>query len=180
MKHRIFGKKLGRNTRERKALFNSLTRAIFTHGYFQTTEAKAKSVVRTIEHLSNIIMTKSDLDARRELFRHLQDRHWVNNVVETMKKTFEGQTSNFTQRIKVKRRYGDDALVVKMSFVKPISFQVAPVAKAKVAKETKKVTTKVKAKAEPKKVEAKKAPAKKVVKKVAVKAKKEVKSKEQK
>lgn len=187
MKHRIFGKKLGRNTRERKALFNSLTRAIFTHGYFQTTEAKAKSVVRTIEHLSNIIMTKSELDSRRELFRYLQDRNWVNNVVETMKVTFEGQTSNFTKRVKIKRRYGDDALVVKMSFVKPISFSSAPAIKAITPKETKKVETKVKAKAITKKVEAKveskveakKAPAKKVVKKVAVKAKKEVKSKEQ-
>lgn len=183
MKHRIFGKKLGRNTRERKALFNSLTRAIFTHGYFQTTEAKAKSVVRTIEHLSNIIMTKSDLDSRRELFRYLQDRNWVNNVVETMKATFEGQTSNFTKRIKIKRRYGDDALVVKMSFVKPISFTSAPAIKATAVKEPKKVVakkiaTKVKAKAETK-VEAKKAPTKKVVKKVTVKAKKEVKSKEQ-
>ena len=170
MKHRIFGKKLGRNTRERKALFNSLVRAIFIHGYFQTTEAKAKSVVRTIEHLSNIIMTKSDLDSRRELFRYLQDRNWVNNVVETMKKTFEGQTSNFTQRVKVKRRYGDDALVVKMSFVKPISFKKTAAVKTEEVKETK--------------VVAKKAPEKKVikktVKKVAVKAKKEVKSKEKK
>lgn len=176
MKHRIFGKKLGRNTKERKALFNSLVRAIFTHGYFQTTEAKAKSVVRTIENLSNVIMTKSELDSRRELFRYLQDRNWVNNVVETMKKTFEGQTSNFTKRVKVKRRYGDDALVVKMSFVKPVSFQVTPVKAEKIAKTEKKVVEKVKAEV---KAETKKAPAKKAVKKVTAKAKKEVKSKEQ-
>lgn len=182
MKHRIFGKKLGRNTRERKALFNSLTRAMFTHGSIQTTEAKAKSVVRTIENLANVIMTKSDLDSRRELYRFLQDRHWVNNVVETMKKTFEGQTSNFTKIVKVKRRYGDDALVVQMSFVKPISFKTTPAVKAEVVKEAKKeVKKEVKQVKEVKEVKAetKKAPVKKAVKKVTAKAKKEVKSKEQ-
>lgn len=178
MKHRIFGKKLGRNTNERKALFNSLTRAMFTHGTIQTTEAKAKSVVRTIENLSNTIMTKSELDSRRELFRFLQDRNWVNSVVETMKKTFEGQTSNFTKIVKIKRRYGDDALVVQLSFVKPVTFAKAPVKPEviKPAKAAKAPAKKAVAKKAEVKAEVKKAP----VKKVAAKAKKEVKSKEQK
>jgi len=147
MKHRIYGKKLGRNTKERKALFNSLVRSIFTHGYFQTTEAKAQSVVKTIEGLANDIMTKPDLLARRELFRHLQDQNWVNQVVETMKKTFEGQTSNFTKMTKIKRRYGDDALVVKMAFVKEVKFSKFPVKaeeikKTEIKKDTKKVAKK--------------------------------------
>ncbi len=139
MKHRIYGKKLGRNTRERKALFNSLVRAIFTHGYFQTTEAKAQSVIKTIEGLSNTIMTKPDLMARRELFRYLQDQHWVNQVFTAMKSTFEGQFSNFTKITKIKRRYGDDALVVKMEFIKEIKFAKAPEKTEEKVKEVKKV-----------------------------------------
>lgn len=159
MKHRIYGKKLGRNTRERKALFNSLVRAIFTHGYFQTTEAKAQSVIKTIEGLSNVIMTKEDLTARRELFRYLQDQHWVNQVFSAMKTTFEGQTSNFTKITKIKRRYGDDALVVRMEFVKEIKFAKAP-EKTKEVKEVKAVK-----KAPAKKVAAKKTETKEVAKK---------------
>lgn len=123
MKHRIFGKKLGRNHNERKALFNAQTRSMFIHGGIQTTEAKAKAIVSTIESLSNTIITKPELIAKRELFRYLQDQTWVNNVVAKFKETFADQSSNFTQITRVKRRYGDDALIVKLSFVKPVKFE---------------------------------------------------------
>ena len=126
MKHRNFGKKLGRNHHERQALFRSLTRSMFIHGSIKTTEAKAKSIIHTIESLSNTIITKPELIAKRELFRHLQDRNWVNNVCQTFKQVFDGQTKNFTQISRVSRRYGDDALIVKLSFVKPVKFAVKP------------------------------------------------------
>ena len=123
MKHRIFGKKLGRNHNERKALFNAQTRSMFIHGSIQTTEAKAKAIVSIIESLSNHIITKPELTVKRELFRYLQDQNWVNNVVKKFQEVFGQQSSNFTQITKVKRRFGDDALIVKLSFVKPIKFE---------------------------------------------------------
>ncbi|MFA5532489.1 MAG: L17 family ribosomal protein [Candidatus Shapirobacteria bacterium] len=123
MKHRVFGKKLGRNHNERQALFRSLTRSMFIYGSINTTEAKAKSVVSTIESLSNTIISKPELTAKRELFKTLQDQTWVNNVVKTFKEVFGDQTSNFTQMTRIKRRFGDDALIVKLSFVKPIKFE---------------------------------------------------------
>lgn len=147
MKHRNFGKKLGRNHHERQALFRSLTRSMFIHGSIKTTEAKAKSVVSTIESLSNTIITKPELIAKRELFRYLQDRNWVNSVCQTFKEIFNGQTKNFTQISRIGRRYGDDALIVKLSFVKPVKFSVKPEKpeESKTKKDTKKtVKTKIK------------------------------------
>lgn len=141
MKHRVFGKKLGRNFNERKALFRSLVRPMFIHGSIQTTEAKAKSVVSIIESLSNIIITKPELTAKRELFKTLQDQTWVNNTVKTFKEVFGDQTSNFTQMTRIKRRFGDDALIVKLSFVKPIKFDQK---KEVIKKETKEKTKPVK------------------------------------
>lgn len=157
MKHRIFGKKLGRNHHERQALFRSLTRSMFTHGSINTTEAKAKAIIPEIERLASVIVSKEELTAKRELYRSLQDQNWVNNVVKTFKSVFADKKSNFTQTVRIKRRYGDDALIVNLSFVKPIKFStkkemaevveakaakksvkaVKPVKKAKVAKETK-------------------------------------------
>ncbi|MEI8067469.1 MAG: 50S ribosomal protein L17 [Candidatus Shapirobacteria bacterium] len=134
MKHRIFGKKLGRNHNERKALFTSMTRSMFTHGSIKTTEAKAKAVVSLVERLSNVIITKSELTAKRELFRYLQDQTWVNNVCATFKATFGEQSSNFTRIKRIKYRYGDNALVVSLSFVKEIKFETK---KPKVEKEEK-------------------------------------------
>jgi large subunit ribosomal protein L17 len=155
MKHRIFGKKLGRNHNERQALFKSLTKAMFISGSINTTEAKAKSVVSTIESLSNHIISKPELMAKRELFKTLQDQTWVNNVFKTFKEVFGDQTSNFTQITRLKRRFGDDALIVRLSFVKPIKFEQK---KAEVKKEVKKTVKK-----ETKKVVKK--PVKKIIKK---------------
>ena len=145
MKHRIFGKKLGRNHNERKALFNSLTKAMFISGSINTTQARATAVVSIIEKLSNVIITKPDLYARRELFKVLQDQTWVNNVFKTFKEIFGEQSSNFTKITKIKRRFGDDALIVKLSFVKPIKFEIKKEVKPEIKKVGKKEpkTTKV-------------------------------------
>ena len=123
MRHRIFGKKLGRTHNQRQALIRCLTRSLFTHGSIQTTKAKAELVTSKVESLSTIIMTKPELTAKRELFRTLQSQVWVNNVVKTMKEVFGKQTSNFTKISKIGRRFGDDSLIVKISFVKPIKFE---------------------------------------------------------
>jgi len=136
MKHRIAGKKLGRNFNERKSLLKSLTRSMFTHGAIETTDAKVKAVVPMVERLANIIITKEELTAKRELFKVLQDQHWVNRVVANFKSVFGDQKSNFTTIKKIKRRFGDDALIVKFSFVKAVNFK--PEIKEVVKKETKK------------------------------------------
>jgi len=146
MKHRIAGKKLHRNFDEKRALLRSLTRSMFTHGAIETTDAKVKAVVPMVEKLANIIMTKEELTAKRELFRVLQDQHWVNRVVANFKSVFGDQTSNFTTIQKIKRRYGDDALIVKFSFVKAVNFK--PEIKEEVKKETKKIIKKVAVKKE--------------------------------
>jgi len=158
MKHRIFGKKLGRNYNERKALFNSLTKAMFINGSINTTQARATAIVSTIEKLSNTITTKSNLVARRELFKVLQDQTWVNNVFKTFKETFGEQFSNFTKITKIKRRFGDDALIVKLSFVKPVKFNIN------------KILSKVEGKPENKKVDKKDSKITKVTKKILSKA----------
>jgi len=131
----MFGKKLGRNFDERRSLLKSLTRSMFTHGAIETTEAKVKAVIPMVEHLANIIITKEELTAKRELFKVLQDQTWVNRVVSTLKSVFGEQSSNFTVTKKIKRRFGDDALIVKLSFIKAIDFK-AP--KVEVVKKDKK------------------------------------------
>ena len=155
MKHRIFGKKLGRNYNERKALFNAQTRSMFISGSIKTTEAKAKAIVSTIESLSNTIIVKPELIAKRELFRYLQDQTWVNNVVSKFKETFGQQSSNFTQITRIKRRFGDDALIVKLSFVKPVKFEKSKAKKTEEKADKKAVSKKPVAKKTVKKAEKK-------------------------
>lgn len=144
MKHRILGKKLGRNIKERQALWVSQVRSMFIHGKIKTTSAKAKSVLPFVEKLASDIITKPDLIARRDLFKYLQDQTWVNNVVNTFKSVFGSQTSNFTKITNIKRRMGDDALIVELAFIKPITFSQIKPKKEEVKKETKKIVKKEK------------------------------------
>jgi large subunit ribosomal protein L17 len=119
MNHRIFGKQLGRNHHERQALIKSLSKSLFTYGAIETTRAKAQLVIPTVEDLANCIMTKDVIIAQREMAKYFQDRNFVKDVYDTFKSVFSGQTSNFTKFWNVKLRQGDDALIVKLSFVKP-------------------------------------------------------------
>lgn len=118
MNHRKSGKKLGRNHHERQALFRSLIKSMFLLGSIKTTESKAKAVLPLIEHLSHRIMTDPDLVARRELFRYFQNQVEVNQVVTLFRELYSGQSQNFTKMVRIRRRMGDDALIVKFSFTK--------------------------------------------------------------
>lgn len=138
MNHRIFGKQLGRNHHQRQALIKSLSKSMFTYGAIETTQAKAKLVIPTVEDLANCIMTKDVIIAQRELSKYFQDRHFVKNVYDNFKSVFGDQKSNFTKFWKVKYRQGDDALIVKLSFVKPYSI----IAKKEEVKEAKKASVK--------------------------------------
>ncbi|RLC35490.1 hypothetical protein DRH14_00835 [Candidatus Shapirobacteria bacterium] len=147
MRHRKFGKKLGRNHHQRQALFKTLLRFVLTYGSIQTTQAKAKAVLPLLEKLMSKI-SRPSLINRRALYAYLQDRKWVKRVEDTIQKNFPNQHSNFFTTSKIKRRKGDDALIVKLSFVKDISFlpkeKTAKTDKKKVIKDKKKVTKKIK------------------------------------
>lgn len=136
MNHRKFGTKLGRNRREREALFKSLTRSLFTHGLIETTQAKAKSVISIVEKLSHTITTKDIVFAQRELSKYIQDKNLVGQIYAEFKKVFADQVSNFTKTWKTRIRQGDNSVMVKLSFVKPYSLKTV---KTEVIKETKEV-----------------------------------------
>lgn len=145
MNHRKFGIKLGRNRREREALFKSLTKSVFTHGAIETTQAKAKSVVSIIEKLSNRIITRDIIIAQRELSKYIQDKKLVSQIYSSFKAAFGDQTSNFTKMWKVKIRQGDDALIVKLAFVKPYTLNTTSekdTDKKEIKKTVKKTTVK--------------------------------------
>lgn len=155
MRHRVSGRQLGRNINERQALYRTQLRSLFTYGFIKTTSAKAKSLLPLAEKMAASAV-KADLNSRRFLFSYFQDSNLVNRIVTAFSTTFAGQTQNFTKMQNVKFRQGDNALVVKLSFIKEVN-ALAP-KKEKVKKEVKKET---------KKEVTKKAPAKKkaVVKK---------------
>lgn len=144
MRHRISGKKLGRDIKQRQALFRSQVKSFFTYGRIETTHAKVKAIIPLVEKLCASI-NKGDLASTRLFFRYFQDRQLTSQVVSALKQSFPGQESNFTKTTKVRQRLGDQSIIVRLALVKPYqlpSSKIAPVDKVE-AKEVKKTVKKV-------------------------------------
>ena len=129
MRHRIAGYHLGRTINQRKNLYRSQLRSLFTHGFINTTVAKAKSILPLAEKIA-VAAVKADLNSRRYIFTFFQDRNVVNRIVTAFTATFPGQAQNFTQLKNVKYRQGDNALIVRLSFIKEVKCISPEVTKA--------------------------------------------------
>jgi len=140
MRHRISGRHLSRTINQRKNLYRSQLRSLFTHGFINTTVAKAKSIIPLAEKIA-VAAVKGDLISRRYIFTFFQDRNVVNRIATAFSNTFPGQTQNFTQLKNVKYRQGDNALIVRLSFIKEVNS--LPVIKEKEKKEVKKENKKI-------------------------------------
>ena len=65
MRHQRSGKKLGRDSAHRRALYSNLAGALIEHGRIKTTEAKAKAVKPIAEQMITL-GRRGDLHARRQ------------------------------------------------------------------------------------------------------------------
>ena len=156
MRHRLFGKKLNRDYDHRRALLKNLARAFFSHqGKIETTLAKAKAVQPLIERMISKAI-KGDLVSRRWLFRYFQDQHFVNHLVAQFGRQLRNRKGGYTRIIKLERRKGDDALIVRLELVEEIKEE-----KTKEVKEEKEEKSKKSQKKEAKKKTGKKSTVKK-------------------
>ena len=73
MRHRKSGRKLGRNSSHRKAMFRNMASSMLKHETIRTTLPKAKELRRVVEPL--ITLAKEDSVANRRLaFDRLRDK----------------------------------------------------------------------------------------------------------
>lgn len=70
MKHGVYGRKLGRHTNHRIAMWRNMAVALFTHNQITTTIPKAKSLQPFVEKLITAAK-KGDLAARRRVIKKL-------------------------------------------------------------------------------------------------------------
>ena len=79
MRHRRAGKKLGRDSAHRKALYSNLAGALIEHGRIKTTEAKAKAVKPFAEQMITL-GRRVDLHARRQALAELRSQEVVHKL----------------------------------------------------------------------------------------------------
>lgn len=152
MRHRVYGKHLGRDKNQRLALFRGLVGSLILHESIQTTQAKAKAIKGLVDTL--IVKSKQDSNAARSaLESFFQQPKVLEKLTQDVSKRYNSRNSGFTQIVRLGTRAGDGAMMVKMSLIGADEAKVTP--KAQVAeKEVEKEALETK-KASPKKAKKK-------------------------
>ena len=116
MRHRVAGRKLGRSSAHRKALFRNLVTELFRHEQIRTTEAKAKAIRPQAERLITLAK-RGDLHARRLAARDVRDPETLSKLFDELAERYEDREGGYTRIYKLGPRKGDAAPLVLISLV---------------------------------------------------------------
>jgi len=171
MRHLKAGRKFGKTSAHRKALFRNLVGALIERERISTTLAKAKELRGKVERTITL-GKKGTLHARRQAFKLAPQKEAVQKVFGTLAGRYANRPGGYTRIIKIGPRRGDNAPMVFIELVDREGETPAPKKevqkKTAMKKETKPKVTEKKAvekkeskedtrkKAEPKKSGAKK------------------------
>ncbi len=116
MRHARSGKKLGRDSAHRKALYSNLAGALITHGRIETTEAKAKAVKPFAEKMITL-GKRGDLHARRLALAELRSNDVVHKLFSDVAPRFAERQGGYTRVVKLGPRQGDAASMALLELV---------------------------------------------------------------
>ncbi|MCA9897787.1 MAG: 50S ribosomal protein L17 [Anaerolineales bacterium] len=129
MRHRVSGRKLGRDSAHRKALRKNMIAELLVHEQILTTEAKARMLRPAAEKIITMAkrgLAKNDpaqaIHARRLIaariarFRQAEDEDGATEDVDVVKKLFDdiapryaNRPGGYTRMVKIGKRSGDNA-----------------------------------------------------------------------
>jgi len=116
MRHRKSGRKLGRNSSHRKAMFRNMAASLFRHETIKTTVPKAKELRRVVEPL--ITLAKEDGVANRRLaFDRLRDKEMVGKLFTDLGPRFKARPGGYVRILKLGPRPGDAAPMAMVQLV---------------------------------------------------------------
>jgi large subunit ribosomal protein L17 len=116
VRHQRAGKKLGRDSAHRKALYSNLAGALIQHGRIETTQAKAKAVKPFAEKMITL-GKRGDLAARRQALAALRSNDVVYRLFAEVAPRFAERPGGYTRIIKLGQRQGDAAEMVYLELV---------------------------------------------------------------
>jgi large subunit ribosomal protein L17 len=118
VRHQRSGKKLGRDSAHRKALYANLTGSLIEHGRIKTTEAKAKAV-RPIAEKMITLGRRGDLAARRQALAYLRSQEVVHKLFAETGPQFADREGGYLRIVKIGPRAGDGA---EMAYLELVDF----------------------------------------------------------
>jgi large subunit ribosomal protein L17 len=116
MRHRKSGRKLGRTSSHRKAMFRNMAASLVQHETIKTTLPKAKELRRVVEPL--ITLAKEDGVANRRLaFDRLRDKAAVGKLFSEIGPRYKDRPGGYLRILKMGPRPGDAAPMALVQLV---------------------------------------------------------------
>ncbi len=116
MRHRAQGRKLGRTSAHRKAMFRNQLTALFTHERITTTVPKAKELRPMAERMVTLARTGT-LANRRRILEMVPDNEVVKRLFDDIAPRFADRPGGYTRIVRVGRRRGDNAEMAIIEFI---------------------------------------------------------------
>ncbi|MBI3363205.1 MAG: 50S ribosomal protein L17 [Chloroflexi bacterium] len=123
MRHKVFGRKLGRPSDQRVALRRNLITELFAHGRIRTTEAKAKAVRGEAEKIITLAKRgvkageAKAVNARRLAAARLNDSEALKKLFDDYAPRYAERPGGYTRIVRLGQRLGDAAKMVLLELV---------------------------------------------------------------
>jgi len=116
MRHRKSGRKLGRTSSHREAMFRNMVTSLFEHERIVTTTPKAKEARRLADKMITLAK-KGDLHARRQALSFIRSKDVVAKLFDVIQLQFVDRNGGYTRIIQTGVRQGDAAAMAILELV---------------------------------------------------------------
>jgi large subunit ribosomal protein L17 len=116
MRHRVKGKKLSRDSAQRKALLRNLVTSFLEKERIRTTLAKAKAT-RPVAEKMITLGKKNSLHSRRIALRFIYKKDVVKKLFDEIGPRFSERPGGYTRIVKIGPRAGDGAEMAILELV---------------------------------------------------------------
>jgi large subunit ribosomal protein L17 len=116
MRHRNQGRKLGKTSSHRTAMFANMAAALIKHEQIKTTLPKAKELRPFVEKLVTL-SRRNNLHARRLALSQVRDETQVKKLFDVIGPRYAARPGGYTRVLKAGFRYGDHAPMAVIEFI---------------------------------------------------------------
>lgn len=122
MRHGKAGRRLGRKTSHREAMFRNMVTSLLDHGKITTTDAKAKEI-RVVAERMITLGKRGDLHSMRLAASVIREKSVVSKLFSTIAPRYKERLGGYTRIIKLGIRQGDAAPI---SLIELVEEQIKP------------------------------------------------------
>ena len=116
MRHGKSGRRLGRTTSHREAMFRNLVTSFLNHEKITTTDAKAKEI-RSVAEKMITLGKRGDLHSLRQAASYIREKSVVTKLFSTISPRFKDRPGGYTRIVKLGIRQGDAAPISLIELV---------------------------------------------------------------